>query len=1365
MRKSLVLILVCAILFSSVGISGSSYAIAAQNSGINAHFGEPEEGELDEFVEETPATIIGEDETQRDRASKEFILSDLSRMLVLYPNAVHYDDGGEWREIDNTLVRSTKDSGAAILINKESDFKVALPEVLDRQGSIDIEKDGYRLEIMWMGIHVSLEQLASAQESGIDLPIRAKGAAQTTKQIEQSENVDTEITAESDALPTAEGIDMDPTSESVAEGTQGSFARTETLQSAKAEILSLEDGGTIAPQAIDEEIAPENLDSALIYKDVFSSTDVRYDIAPDSLKESIIVKELPLEPQAYRFKITAPGMSLAQTNDGIYVYAEADEEQTNPIYFLPAPFMADHLGEHSDDVAVELIPSQEVNGEYVLVYTPSYEWMREDGRAWPVIIDPVVQADLSANNIRDTYIASSYTTSNLRAYFEAGWHKSKGIERMFLMYDNLPTLSSADIITEATIRIYREYDSDVVSQVNVHKVDATWVAADLQWANRPSYNPIIEDYRMVQNIGWYTWNVTEIVQDWYAGDNTGMMFKLPDAIENAQGATNNKTFASSDCGQYFRPVLAITYRNNNGLEDYWDYHSQSVGRAGTGHINDYTGNLVFTHGDLGVSGNIMPVSITHVYNANDKANNGFGLGYGWRTNYNQLVYQWAANTNYYIWEDADATKHYFKYASASTYKDEDGLELVLTTNGGSSMPYTITAKSGDKLKFDSQGRLVRIENYKATVKTILLTYTSTTSKLISTIKDGTNRTYSFTYANNLLSSMDYKGTGSTSLDNLGFAYSSGGDLSSVTYKDGKSVSYGYDANHLLLSAQDIDGIRVTYDYNTNDNAKPNRVVQTALYDGAALGGELGIAYAHNQTSFSDYQGRKVIEQFNNSGNTVSAQDDNGFAEYAKYADANADGTSKPNQLLTKSKLQNTVKNLLLNHGAEYDEGWQEHGGSSTFNYTTAEKHIGNQSIQVGGGSTGAPIGARQTFALEAGKSYAFSGFVKVDAVTGDGARLSILHDGQAVSSRGVAGTQGWQRVEVSYIMPVNATNTDVSFALELAGGGTAYFDALQAEPTTTASRYNLLENSDFSYQGAGSETALHWTESDDSSATEKRLVSTEIEPATPDLDDAYYTMLGDGVLNKRVYQDLTVYGQVGDTFALTGWARGDSVPKTSADRSFGLVVRFYNTDNTTTERFLHFNEDANSMIGWQYAAERIVADKPYSMVRVLCVYEHNTNPVYFDGIQLFKEEFGASYAYDADGNVTSVSDLQKQQTSYQYQSNNLTSATLPSGANYTYTYNAYHDPLSAKSAMNVQTAVTYASNGNMTSVKVGSATAKIESNATYSSSGNYLASITDSARKKTTMSYDEQKGTLTWLQLPNDTSAARTTFAYDSMNP
>ena len=192
-------------------------------------------------------------------------------------------------------------------------------------------------------------------------------------------------------------------------------------------------------------------------------------------------------------------------------------------------------------------------------------------------------------------------------------------------------------------------------------MNATWDSQTITWQNQPGHSDIVEDYAIVSTDQRYRWGITDLVRDWYASENTGVMLKMPNNVESGT-VTNWKKFYSVDYSMHapqLWPYLNIVYRNTNGLESYWDYTASSAGRAGTGYINNYSGNLVWVRDDIGFGGNRMPVTISHIYNANDSAVDNFGMGYGWRTNFNQLVYQWAANPNYYIWEDGDGTKHYF----------------------------------------------------------------------------------------------------------------------------------------------------------------------------------------------------------------------------------------------------------------------------------------------------------------------------------------------------------------------------------------------------------------------------------------------------------------------------------------------------------------------------------------------------------------------------------------------------------------------------------------------------------------------------------------------------------------------------------
>ena len=278
-------------------------------------------------------------------------------------------------------------------------------------------------------------------------------------------------------------------------------------------------------------------------------------------------------------------------------------------------------------------------------------------------------------------------------------------------------------------------------------------------------------------------------------------------------------------------------------------------------MNNYTGNLIWTHDDIGFGGNRMPVTIQHVYNSNDRGVKTFGLGYGWRTNYNQRVYQWSKNSDYYVWEDEDSTKHYFLYISKGTYIDEDGLELTLTTTGSGTSTYCIKDNYGNKSYFDAKGRLSKLQNNQATKSTIIITYTDSDSYYIKNITDSIGRVYTFTYTNNLLSDITCTASDGNTIASVRFEYSSYSNLLRIIHADEDPVSFGYD-NHLMWSATDVDGYKVRFGYTSMTTGKPNRINKISEYDGDVTGGELNIEYTHNQTTLTDHNGNVQIMQFN-----------------------------------------------------------------------------------------------------------------------------------------------------------------------------------------------------------------------------------------------------------------------------------------------------------------------------------------------------------------------------------------------------------------------------------------------------------------------------------------------------------------------
>jgi len=1262
----------------------------------------------------TEVYALEEVEEKRTEFSKSYRMNNGQFMAMVYPTAVHYESNGSWEEIDNTL-KAEGTVATGNYVNTAGVWDVSFPRTLNENRYISIEKDGYTLSF----------GMAGEMRSGTGL------------------------------------------------GTISATATVTKMQQTEAKI---EQTATRSVTTQDQTVHLEKNTSRLTYENVYANTDVRYDLQGNMVKESVILESYDSKLEGYRYILKTGTLQPELKEDGSIEFYDA--EGKNIVMYMPAPYLLDAENAYCADVEVSLIGK---GGIYNLSYQLPKDWLSDADRSWPVVLDPVVFANTNINNIGDCTVGSLVDEGNGDGSLEVGYDTSKGIQRSYVKFNNLPELTSADVIIEATISLLKPYDSDNESAVEVHKVREAWASESLTWSNKPEYSEIIEDYARVSSAQQYTWNITDIVREWYADENTGMMFKLNDAAENNNSAEWQQFWSSdySDVDLTTKPTLVIQYRNNNGLEGYWDYTSSSAGRAGAGYVNNYTGNLIWIRNDLGFSGNRMPVSINHIYNTNDSANNEFGMGYGWRTNYNQRVYPYTDNEylSYYVWEDGDGTKHYFLQDkdAENTYKDEDGLELMLTTgkNSDDKTEYTITDKYGNKSVFDNEKRLYQIENKQLSPSSITISYESNTSSLISTIRDGAGRVYDFNYTNeNLLSQICYKGKVGTDLSNLeslptlatvSFSYT-GSQLTGVTDNDGKTSQYTYTGNNLLQIATDIDGYKLTYTYNTTIAGKPSRVANIAESHNNVAGIDLDFEYAHNQTTITDANGNVQIMQFNNLGNTVSIQDNEGRAQFAQFAINSAEESGKGNQLKAASKLQNTVGNILKNSSFEGEASWVRYSGSEdNYGITADNAYHGTKSLY---GSINGDLTLRsEEFTIEANTTYTFSGYVKTH---GASAAIGICPTSGtgAVYSEELPYWSGWKRLEVSY---TNNTSSNITaYAVFDITGGAAYLDCAQVEKSPNASRYNLIENGDFRNGTA------NWS----GSGTTNSDYVTTLSAASRELDNQVYKMTGNPGTNKYISQQVSVSGSEGDTFVLAGWAKGDAAPLTTDDRTFGLFAVFHYTDGTTSEKTepaenknfrVSFNPDADSDVNWQYVSRPVVAEKAYNAVTVRVEYGKNVNTAHFDGIQLFKEEFGSSYTYDANGNVVATQTLDGD-TQYEYTNNNLTKEIMPTGGELTYEYDNYHNVTKATTENGVVYTFAYDTYGNNTSVSTTVDGVTYTASATYSYDGNHLATSTDTLGNTTTYQYSPDTSVLLWYQSDEDNVTEDETgteswpeYTYDSM--
>ena len=1244
--------------------------------------------------------IIGEVTEKRTEYSKEFLLSDGSMVAAVYADPIHYEEDGTWQEIDNTL----KVNKEGTYINTAGDWSVVLPQSISKTAPVIVSRDGYTLSFTMSGElrNQGKLEVAAVQAIGETTTMTVDGKAQTF--------------------------------------------RVESAQTVAGQVQKIDTSAAKAAAQHPEVVLDKNA-SQLQYSGVYANTQLRYDLHGTTLKESVILESYNSTLRGYRYTLQTGELLPVVNEDGSIYFMGAGKE---PVFVMNAPYLIDDAEQCNYDVKVSLTGE---NGTYTLTYLLPTAWLASADRAWPVVLDPAITTKPDVLNTRDHTVAESGSYHYERPVLECGYGNVNKRQRIFLKYRVLPALKSSDVILDAQVALYKIENSSSPITVDVHKVENTWESETLTWANKPNYDTTIEDYALINLKGYYTWNVTDIVRGWYSGENTGMMFKASDQFETGTTATW-KQFASSDNGtSAWMPSLQITFRNNNGIESYWDYTASSAGRAGTGYVNSFTGNLAWIRSDMGFSGNRMPVSISHIYNLNDSSSNEFGMGYGWRTNFNQRVYNWTQDTSYYVWEDSDGTSHYFKRQSDGTYQDEDGLELTLTVSNGNK---TITDKNGNKSYFNSSGRLTKQENNQATKSSVNIAYTS--DGKIDYVTDGVGRKYDFTYTDGLLSELTYVGSGSAPLATTVFTYSSG-NLNYITDTDGKYCNYTY-YGRALRHITDIDGYRVSYSYNTrNGSHQPYRVQSVGESDNGTNGGSLSIQYDHNQTTFTDALGNKQILQFNNYGNVTCIQDDEGHAQYAQYATESDTLYAKGNQLVKASRLQNTVGSRLQDGGMEAGDTWWSLSSEVTVSRCSEAAYMGSYGIKMTCTSSGTRTGVwRGTIYVAAGASYTFSAYVKTGAAA---AWLSVSDGPRIIDSSVLPANNNWTRLEVSY---TNLTNETVGIAVRLLTKepGTTYMDSAQVELAPTASRFNIITNGDFRNP---SSPPLGW--SNGNGLTNTDIAISAATAAAPQLDYNVFKIVGSPTAMKRLAQTVPVGGSKDDSFVLAGWAKGNSAhiyeepPAGQNKREYAIYGTFNYTDGTTSKAFAaRFNHNTDQ---WQYSAEVMVAEKAYSSIKVELVYDYNVNYVYFDGIQLYKEEFGSSYSYDKDGNIVSVVDLQKQKTTYEYTNNNLTKEILPTGAELTYIYDSYHNVTKATTEMGQVYEFTYDTYGNNTSVSIVNGSSKITSSATYSTDGNRLLKTTDALGKVTTYDYDSNTNVLNWVKYPGDTDATKTTYTYDNM--
>lgn len=1068
------------------------------------------------------------------------------------------------------------------------------------------------------------------------------------------------------------------------------------------------------------------LSSSVSYNEILHSINFDYKVLSNKVKECIILKDREADIDKLEFIIDTD-LELLINNDKTISALKNGVE----VFKIEAPYMIDSNSIINNDINYLLTKE---NNEYILKIKINRAWLNVETTAYPVVIDPTITNSGQENSVYDTYIYAGDTgvDRNSKEYLKIGVERVNNadvINRALLKFE-LPTIGTGSQVIDAqlTLRGYPDTTNTHIDTIlNIHRVTQDWNENDANWSEmNDKYDSRVEGVFYSTRMHYYDSDgnillfmagteLTNLVKKWYADTpNYGILIK-----ENKEVYTNDAipmffSKNNSVSGGNPKPLLSVTYRNQNGLENYMDYQSQTF-KQGIVYQNNYNGNLTAAF-DVGATiGGKMPISLKWIYNTNDLVlNNNIGCGVGGRFNLAQTISLATEissdNGEYLKYIDEDGTIHYFlnqkvKYDDnngyvttdyENIYFDEDGLNLKIEKT---STQYILTDKNNNQQKFNiinGVGYLSEIIDVSG--NKISITYDS--SNRIIKVVDANDSEINITYGNEIVTvvSPDQNVT-------LNFVDSCIFNIVSIL----GTTSFTNNINNLISSITDINEKKITYEYYEQIPYRIKKVSEYGINN--TLGNYFHVSYGYNATTIIDNKNRVKTITFNNYGNPVSvsslkSNDDvtNAYGIKLDYGKTINGVTQNTNKLLENQIPLKYVKNYLKNTSFELASVADvEFRAADTESISLAtESNSGSKCLKVICWSYYGGV-VSQSVTVPKGNYYTFSAYVKDAAASMQciPVQLNLSYkdeDGVTQSkSEYITPTDDFERYDVTIFYPETA-QTDLTITIYLDPMGSIYMDDMQLEEGEVANNYNMLENSGFEDGTTGwTLSALDENENDVTNEVFEVVSINDNDKALKvKMNPANYSSFS---------QNFNIKGTAGDQYTISFWYKNEGFV---GQESMGV-----GSYNNVSFNFNPVEEQATDMMvtktfnpnekEWQYFSQTFIAPWDFDTFEVNFWQSLNANNLYVTNLNLFKDIRSVTYEYDENGNIIYSKDLNDEIDKFNYDKNNqIINLLNPRGNNFTFEYdnNITDRILKGVSATGISNEFVYDEFGNTKSTKI-----------------------------------------------------------------
>lgn len=1320
--------------------------------------------------------IVDELTELRTENSKTYLKSDGSRSAVFSSGALHYEENGTWKDIDNTFETVNK-NGEEYYKNTAAPVDVLLPAELDEDKGITVEKDGYSVTVS------PAEVTKSASGKKAKLP--KKATEKQKKEMDASalaqETVTTNNIVYSDVYDNTDiQYDVQPN------GVKESIVLNKKPNKHTKYTYTVEADG------LEAELKEDN--SIDFYYTTENEKTVVFTMPTPYMFDSNNVYSYDIEVELEKNKNGE--YELTYTPDYNWL---KDKERVYPVTVDPTIESAEYI--YLQNVyTISGLPSTAFYESRIRIGTFGYPNPQKPSDYSGYITTPDLSL-LGTNNI--------ITSARLNlSYMGSSYQPEKMTIGVFDVLDNYFFTSN---ITYETRPKTAEEPIDV----------ATVGVGDDVCFNITEYAQ-----NWYRNGGYYGVNISRIDNGskLMFFDYNNFYYEIDYKLISGKYSTDEELDLGDAGTVYINNHTGHTkiIRNDIGVDG-------NVMPVNISMIYDVT---QIHHGNDPLWPCLGSVCIT-----SSAYGRGYRLNYSQQIEYfapesGTPYYRYIAEDgNSYYFEQKETVS---ENVTIITYEDETDSGYTLEANPLATQDYTLVTikdSSGQRYYFDSFGRLIKIvspekisENvtqsstaseelgYEPGVISIKYILPTSKNLVIDTITDGAGRIYKFRYHNDsgIITAIEYLGYGDTPLKTVTYssAFRSDACLEEVVGVDNDTAKYYYNGwvdpnwneSHKLTSVINGEGSRYEFEY---DGYAVSRITEYAP-DGT-VGEDISIEYGYNETRYyktADYiSGNTEIPykalQFNSDGDITSCfvydKDSDGIYKINVNYKMSDSSTSAPNKLINLTYSDNLSEDLFKNT-AIYD-GWTL---SNTNSGILSDKGINNGNAISLKGDVAADSTSEKTFAVSgaAEQEYTLAFWAKSPLYSSkDNSKFAadivfLNADGEEISESDVEvelnnHISGWQ-----YVTKVVSCPEDFSSVKLTLSNNYRYPDAMFCDFALYREAYGY----NYYYNDNGEldrieEIAAPKTEEDTEEDTTKEETEEETEDTDPFSDESVSEM---GIKSVTKYD---VFGNVLESLITNNRA---SISEKSAYTSNGNYLAS-TTDalgNTTHYNYnpelgtLDSVTDANgNTTSYTYDAVGTVTGMSQSVSGLENGDSLSVSYTYDSGDRvrtINHNNFNYTFNYDPFGVLSSVKAADKTIVSYAYDEDYLpTSTTYGNEQTIYYTYDSNEQLVGISTSPDEidRQSFAYDHSGNLTMIY--DIVNHRRTNLTYDSEGNVYTTVrntlngvvkheyktiadvyTETVGNKTyamTYAYDAD-GRLTTLTWNNGDTTAKKEIHYDDLD-